>query len=363
MTLNLARIVPSPYFRSYWVQRNITAMKQYQAAVSDLYRTPGSFREERVLIPKSPDAAIADTDLAPVLRYLPANSGVYRATAQPGTAAILDELNRRLIARDPAPYRDMRIAPVADLSDGTSGSSGDLDTRIDEQPVPELPLAAALAPLRSAIDAAGVNSMLVYSSANGTASSANGTAADAAPGVFFPVHTAVILQAERPWDETALRGALTAALAPRFTVAQIGAAWQPAQQDGVNWLRLSGLQPLAMAIRGQTLVVASDPETLLAALRASQANPGSEQLLARTVAGFSHSAERERFLRLTGLFDHVGDGLRRRGMDPSGQAPAFFSGNIGSLTESFKALDSQIFVERSMPSNRVRQTVVYTWRR
>jgi len=98
-------------------------------------------------------------------------------------------------------------------------------------------------------------------------------------------------------------------------------------------------------------------------LRASQSNSGSEQLLARTVAGFSHSAERERFLRLTGLFDHVGNGLRRRGMDPSGQAPAFFSGNMGSLTTTFKALDSQTFVERSTPSNRVRQTVVYTWKR
>jgi hypothetical protein len=39
MTLNLAAIVRSPYFRSYWVQQNITEMKQYTAALSDLYRT------------------------------------------------------------------------------------------------------------------------------------------------------------------------------------------------------------------------------------------------------------------------------------------------------------------------------------
>ena len=36
MVLNLEKIVPSPYFRSYWVQQNISEMKSYDAAVSDL---------------------------------------------------------------------------------------------------------------------------------------------------------------------------------------------------------------------------------------------------------------------------------------------------------------------------------------
>ena len=39
MVLNLEKIVPSPYFRSYWVQQNITDMKQYSAAISDLTRS------------------------------------------------------------------------------------------------------------------------------------------------------------------------------------------------------------------------------------------------------------------------------------------------------------------------------------
>jgi hypothetical protein len=45
MVLNLEKIVPSPYFRSYWVQRNVTEMKQYSSAVSDLYRSSQSYRE------------------------------------------------------------------------------------------------------------------------------------------------------------------------------------------------------------------------------------------------------------------------------------------------------------------------------
>ena len=50
MVLNLDKIVRTPYFRSYWVQRNITEMKQYPSAVSDLYRSSQSYREERVLV-------------------------------------------------------------------------------------------------------------------------------------------------------------------------------------------------------------------------------------------------------------------------------------------------------------------------
>jgi hypothetical protein len=356
MTLNLARIVPSPYFRSYWVQRNVTWMKQYQSAVSDLYRTSGSIREERVLIPKSPDVAMADGELGPVLRYLPADSGVYRATAHPGTAAVLDELNRRLIAREAAPYRDLRIAPVADLSDRSAGTSGDLDTRIDEQPVPELPLTAAVGPLCRVIEGAGVESMLVYTSAKGAA-------ADEGTGVFLPVHSAVVLRAAGPWDEIAVQSAFADAIAPRLTVAAIGLAWQPRQEDGESWVQLRGLQALAAAVRGDTLIVASDPPTLLEVLRAGESAPAvssdGERRIARNVAGFSHTAERDRFLRLTGLLDHIGAGPSNPG---AGQTPAFFSKDMGGLSGSFKALDSETFVESTTSAHTLRQTVVYRWR-
>ncbi len=52
MVLNLEKLVPSPYFRTYWVQQNITDLKQYSAAVSDLFRPGKEYREERVLIQK-----------------------------------------------------------------------------------------------------------------------------------------------------------------------------------------------------------------------------------------------------------------------------------------------------------------------
>jgi hypothetical protein len=355
MTLNLARIVPSPYFRSYWVQRNVTWMKQYQAAVADLYRTPGSFREERVLIPKTPDAAMADADLGPVLGYLPEDSGVYRATAQPDSAAIFDELNRRLLVRGAAPYRDLRTAPVADLTDRSAGTAGDLDTRIDEQPVPELPLAAAMGPLRAAIEAARVNSMLVYSSASDVDEGGGGR-------VFIPVHSAVVLAAATPWDERQVRGALTSALAARFTVAEIGLRWQPMEEGGAGSLGLTGLQPLALAVRGPILVLASDPPTLLAMLRAAGRERAGERVVARTVAGFSHHGERSDLLRLTGLLDRTGGANGGMDANATGQAPPFFSRDVGSLSGSFQAVDSERFVERATAAGGVGQTVVYRWR-
>jgi hypothetical protein len=359
MTLNLAKIVPSPYFRSYWVQKNVTEMKQYSAAISDLYRTAAAFREERVLIPKAVDALLGTGDMRPVLRYLPAEFGVYRATAQPGTAEVVDELDRRLISRTAAPYRDLRIAPVADLSDRSVGSSGDLDTRIDEQQVPEVSMARTLDGLKGLIDAAHPEAMLVYSAGSG-----GGPAPDA-DVVFQPLHAAMVLTASAPWDAGAAEGALVKALRERLTVGGVGLSWQARQQDGESWMELSGLEPLAMAVRGGTLIVASDSETLLRLLQSAKKGAQVPDLYGdlKMVAGFSHAAERERYLRLTALLDRnhaapgAGDGSTVTG------SPDFFSKDMGSLSETFKALDSETFTESAGANGAVRQTVVYRWRR
>ena len=353
MTLNLARIVPSPYFRSYWVQRNVTEMKQYSAAVSDLYRTPGAFREERVLIPKASDREIAAGDVTAVMRYLPAGSGVYRATAVPSSAEVVDAMDGRLIARGPAPYRDLRVAPVADLSETAAGSAGDLDTRIDEQPLPEEPMANALAPLRGLVEAQRPDAMLVYSTA----------ATAEKESVFAPIHAAVVLSAKAPWDVQSAQATVVQALQARLTVGGVGLSWKARQAEGESWMELSGLQPLAMAVRGEVLVVATDSETLFQMLRSAKmgATTGTQYASVKTVAGFSHSGERERFRRLSGLLD--GPPVKAGGDAGAAAAPAFFSGNVGGLSDAFKALDSETFVEAPMENDAVRQTVVYRWKR
>src|SRR5579863_9842670 len=49
MVLDLAKLVPNGYFRTYWVQQNITDLAQYSAAISDLFRSAHQYREERTL--------------------------------------------------------------------------------------------------------------------------------------------------------------------------------------------------------------------------------------------------------------------------------------------------------------------------
>ncbi len=355
MTLNLAKIAPSPYFRSYWVQRNVTEMKQYSTAVSDLYRTPEAFREERTLVPKAMDAPVITEDLEAVLRYVPVDSGVYRATARPGTAAVIEELDRRLISRSMAANRSLRVAPVADLTDPSAGNSSDLDTRIDEQPVPTEPMAQSLDGLRGLVEAAHPKAMMVYA----TGSSGRGDA------IFRSTHTAVILASDAAWDPGAVEQAMDAALRERLTIGGAGLTWQVREQGGESWMELTGLQPLTLAVRGGTLVAASDSETMRHLLESSKCigTGGADYAKVRRVAGFSHTAERAEYLRLTALLDgnhaapQTGDGSTDKA------APAFFSKDVGGLSEAFRTLDSETFVEGAGADGVVRQTVVYQWRR
>jgi hypothetical protein len=104
------------------------------------------------------------------------------------------------------------------------------------------------------------------------------------------------------------------------------------------------------------LILASDPETLQQSLRGTG---NVRPIQGATVAGFNHTAERVSFARLTRLLDHTG--ALPQGED---NAPAFFSHNIASLSDSFAALDSETFTETTVPATAQRpgsthQTVLY----
>jgi hypothetical protein len=351
MTLNLARILPSPYFRSYWIQQNITELKQFSSAVSDLYLGQQSFREERVLIPTTTENPLPTSDLAPLLQLLPSNAGVYRATAQPTTEQIADALNDKILSRSPSSFRDQHLAPVADLSVQNAGSPTDLDTRIDTLLIPQQPLTASLASIRAVLDSAHPNAMLVYSATT------NSTKPDT---IFLPIHNVVILSAPAPWTPDAVQSALTEALSSHLTIGSLGLTWRSRQQGSATLFQLSGLQSFAFAIQGNRFILATDSESLIQFLGASDAAP--KPIIASTIAGFHHTAEGKNFERLTSLFDHTVS------TPPSDDvAPAFFSRNVASLSTTFESLDSETFTEAPVPStdqqpNTIHQTVFYQWR-
>jgi hypothetical protein len=348
MTLNLTKIVPSPYFRSYWIQQNITEMKQYSTALSDLYRAPDNFREERVLIAAKPSQETASTDLAPVLGYLPEHSGVYRAQAQPAVSAILDQFEDKLLSRTISDYRDPHVAPVADLSTPDAGDTSNLDERIDETSVPVQPRSASLSQLHDLLVSAHPEAMLIYSA----------TDSQIRENVFAPIHTAVVLASSAGWSQAVWQESLSAALAPRITVGKTGLTWQERHRDNLNWVTLSGMHGVAVAVQGNICVVASDETTLLRLLEAAQ-HATKEPKMATTIAGFDHHSEREGFTRLTGLLDGAGGSTQQS----SDATPAFFSKNLGSLSNTFQDLDAETFTQSAAANGATHQTIVYQWHR
>ena len=350
MSLNLTNIVRSPYFRSYWVQRNITETKQYTAARSDLYRTADALREERTLITAQPENEPPSTDLSPVLDYLPANIGVYRAQAQPSVDEVLSQLDDKLLTRASTTVVDTRTAPIASLSTPTSGDASDLDERIDTLPATTPSHAATLMPLRNLFAGLSPTAMLTFSTATQPQATASTTP-------FLNIHTAIVLSSASAWDPTSLQQALTTTLLPQLSVNGSSLTWTPQHNTNSTWYSLSGPQHLVFAVQGNSVILCSDESTLLQLLSVN-ASATHTPHVASVVAGFSHTAERDPYLHLVGVLDHNATPAQ-----PGEDAPPpFFSGNIASLSDTFRDLDTETFTESTAPDHTLHQTVLYQWK-
>jgi len=245
-------------------------------------------------------------------------------------------------------------------------------------PPPAQPLSVALAPLRALLKAAHVDAMLVTSSsadglpANGatadrpnSAAEIGGSSSDASSRLFLPIRSTVVLSSPAPWNAEALESALTEGLRARLTAGDNGLRWHPRSLGKLAWFEIEGLQPLAFAIQGKVCVLSSDSETLLKSL-APDPKAKSREEVATVAAGFNHSAERAHFARITALLDqqslHQADPQQFGAQEDA--APGFFAKNIRSLSDTFRALESETFLERrDSNANVVRQTVVYQWKR
>ena len=360
MVLNLEKLVPSPYFRTYWVQQNITDLKQYSAAVSDLFRSGREYREERVLIAKKPEPykssappsardipnlipqvpAGGDAVAADLVRLVPENTGFYAARAYPTADTCFQLLETKLLAPHLGPAPASKVAPSVQLSSGEAGSSSDLETRIDQSPA-----AAAVPQTVSALkqlldEAPTVASLQVQSTDRDKA------------GVFVRTHSAIVLASGSDWDQSAVQTALIDFIQSGMTASQLGVAWQAK----TGYQQLDGLWPLAVSAHGKYLLVSDDPilmEALLANFnRKTDAKPAS------FIAGFNHGRERENFSRFSGLVgsptksDATYSGISRQ--------PQFFSGNMASLSATLSGVAKENIVVRS-DGNKVLQTVTYEW--
>jgi len=341
MVLNLEKIVPSPYFRSYWVQQNVTDMKSYVAAVSDLFRSGNEYREERVLLKKTGDAASTKEqgeEVSDLVRLVPAGVGIYEAQLCPSIDPCLDALETKILAPHSGPIPPQQLAPEAQLTSGETGSRSDLETRIDQAPAQHRSDDYGTVALKNMLQKGQVNAVLHLQS----------TELDTA-GVFVKIHSAVALSGSADWDEAAARSALATFIRPSLTASQLGLAWKQAS----GYYELDGLHPLLAAVRGKYLIVSDDPALISGVL--ANLNRKSDVKPATFVAEFDHRRERNNFTRLVTLID-------RPDMNPSvgDRQPQFLSENIASLSATLAAVSSEKFVVHDA-GDKVLQTVTYQW--
>jgi hypothetical protein len=352
MVLNLEKLVPSPYFRSYWIQQNVADMKQYSAAVSDLFLSSKEYREERLLVKKTApaaestataDAAAGAAAVSDLARLVPPDTSVFQLRASPTPESALALLETKLLAPHLGPGVASRFAPQVTLTSGETGNTSDLETRIDIAPVQTQTSSGTGESLKT----------LLHSNPALATLQLQDTELDK-DGVFVRIHSAVVLLGASDWDESAARSALVDFVSPALTASQLGVAWQPK----AGFQQLDGLWSFAVAVRGKYLIVSDDPNLVAATL--ARVNQKSEAKPAVLIAGFNHARERERFTRFTSQLDAQSAGPSANTFGQSENAPLFFSRNIASLSSALAAVSSQKIVVRDN-GDKILQTVTYQW--
>jgi hypothetical protein len=344
LVLDMEKLVPNGYFRTYWVQQNITDLSRYSAAVSDLFRSSAEYREERVLIRKKEPEQTASADglaaAADLTRLVPADAGVYVAAANPSPDSCFALLETKLLAPHLGPAPPSQLAPQVQLTSGEQGGGSDLETRIDQAPA-ERPVTPSTSALKDLLAKTPIlASLQVQSSARDQA------------GVFVRLHSAIALVAASDWNEAAMQSALADFVQPGLTASQLGLGWQ--QKSGYQ--ELDGLWPLTLSVRGKYLLVSDDPaltESMLANF-----NRKSDRKPADLLAGFNHQRERANFARFTSLIDRPG----AAGSDAQNaeHQPQFFSENMTGLSRTLAGVSAERIEVRS-EGGKVRQTVTYEW--
>ena len=352
LVMNLDTLVKSTYFRSYWVQRNASDLRPYWAGIADLNRGATAITESRVLLrsadnpgkgPSAEDRAVASQLVA----MAPDDAGLYRVWAAPDAATASMLIVDKLIAPPVETSGFQRYAPSAiDLS-ATAGTEADLETRIDEPPLPsETTVTNSAGALRATIEKAGVRAMIEVQSTT------------PAGRTFMRMPCMIVLASSVPWDEAAIQAALAQAVEPLWTTGGLGAGWRAATVGA----RLDGLGRLYAAVRGNVLYLANDEGMFGSILNRAAAVTTTGR--ATYTALFRAARERQNYDHLTQALDFVAPlNETAFGISASStETPAFFSRDMASLARVLSPV-TQVRITREDDGGRVLEKVEYTWRR
>ena len=343
LVMDLAALARSPHFRSHWIQRNVSLVRDYSSGISDLFLTSGAIREERLLFHGASAEPAADSQpLADALRLVPEDAGFYRGWAGPGAGETLALLTAKLL--NPAVGRAGRspdLAPSAPAAATDAGSEADLDTRIDEPEYADNAGQLVPAGLQQLLGADKLTALVQVEETR-----------PAADAVFIGTNRALVVERQSAWDAAAAREAIASAIEGMWTTARLGAAWTEVHHGGLRYFALDGLVPLAVAVDGNRLIVANSQALLERMLSRTGAPVPSN--IGVYAAGFRHGRERHNFAVWMRQLDSV-----RAPANPSAEAPPqFLSQNLVSLSDTLSEVGSASIVA-SEQGEAMRQTVTY----
>lgn len=357
MVMNLDAIVTTPQFRSYWIQENVSEIKsRYSAGVSDLFRTPGEYREERVLLLKdsqshSESASNSDLEAAvgQSLRLAPADAGFYESWAKPSTDDLMQAISTEILAPHFGPRPVSKLAPNVSISGGSVGSESDLEIRIDEAYA--TPVNKEENPLKSMLAAADASATLKVRDTQPTSD-----------GVFVQTRSAVAVIAKNAWDADKVREVLQGSI-ENMTSARLGATWAARKQGATTFYQLDGLSPLSIFAEKNLLLISNSPE-LLQSLLAGVPKPPNKG--AWYASRLEHKSERGNFVKMMRSIEGAGPtyagspGRNPEHGNASTRQPKFFSENVGSLSRTLSRVESES-IEVHDVGDRELQTVRYRW--
>lgn len=308
MVHNFERVVRTPHFRPYWVQRNARELAAFGSFIADLDRSPAEYRERRTLLRVEPAADLrpAESGVAELLRFAPEDAGLYRAWARPDVGMAAGLIADRI---DPGHGRtaDQRFAPGIGDMDAITGTEQDLEVRIDEAPLTAEGVGGRVDEVRRIL--AGNNVL---------AAMQVGVSRAAQNAVFVTTSGVVAVLGERPWAAVTLDGA-------------------------------------AVAVSGRVLLIGDSEALVKAMLARGASNPAAAG--AAYSARYLHAREAPNFERMMRLIDAPA----LQNISGNEREPMFFSENLASLGRTLLRVDN-VAVESHDDGRRVTQTVIYRLR-
>jgi len=341
LVMNLEAVLKTHQFRSHWIHENAPSLREYWGGISDIHRSAGEIREDRVLLRRSPQPA--PESVAALARLAPDDAGFYHAASIVSADEGVSEILRKLLPQRPeAAYWWEQAPNVAPTPD--AGAEADLETRIDEPPMERHDRFSAQS-LAAEMARAGVKAY-IEAQANRPATG----------GVFRELPCALAFQATGVWDDAAVRAALTTGLENLWSASGLGLHWVELTRNGVTWHELDGLSHLAVATRGDLLIVGNS-STMVEAMLLRAGRPAGALPPATSIAEFRHAQEHPGFELLTGTLDRTNS---RSGMFRPDAQP-FFSGNLASLGATLNRVSSAAIAVNDRGGT-VEQTVTYRLR-